>query len=525
MNETIGVKGGHNDYKRVMTITRKQKEKLKKYQEEQELKELKKAVQKKQVYTLIKTLPIVLVGQAFKELTKPNKKDKDKEKFIVVENEEVKEKPETKRIVIVLKDGTKQVIEVPIKIELKEEVYKEPSKEEKPKEKETKEQVKEIKQEELKQEVIKQEVEKKPESKEENKEAYEFSDLTENQQRRLQKLQARKIIDVYEKQLKDIRYELRNLIIDYNTLVSEEEKIIKAEEEEKLLDKLNEIIKKLEELKDKIRIEDLDKYDDNYIYTLIEGYLEDFKDKKLIKAIKDSPLYIAISEKLDEFDKKKESFKDKVEDRKEELEDKEDRFSELKEKYYKLDKINRDLEEFYREQELILKEMREKVDKAVSVTERVEVQVESMNKRTQSLLRRLSILMLIPGARGAKATAAMFAIYKEIARNILFPKTTTKKYTEITVTDYSRDIEKSIKKLDEVASDLYKASKDVDKMISSIKEEFSEYIGVLPECDELLRNLDKVKSNLKEKEYELEKIRIKEEKELERNNTKQLTKV
>ena len=169
--------------------------------------------------------------------------------------------------------------------------------------------------------------------------------------------------------------------------------------------------------------------------------------------------------------------------------------------------------------------MREKVDKAVSVTERVEVQVESMNKRTQSLLRRLSILMLIPGARGAKATAAMFAIYKEIARNILFPKTTTKKYTEITVTDYSRDIEKSIKKLDEVASDLYKASKDVDKMISSIKEEFSEYIGVLPECDELLRNLDKVKSNLKEKEYELEKIRIKEEKELERNNTKQLTKV
>ena len=212
MNETIGVKGGHNDYKRVMTITRKQKEKLKKYQEEQEIKELKKAVQKKQVYTLIKTLPIVLVGQAFKELTKPNKKDKDKEKFIVVENEEVKEKPETKRIVIVLKDGTKQVIEVPIKIELKEEVYKEPSKEEKPKEKETKEQVKEKKQEELKQEV-----EKKPESKEENKETYEFSDLTENQQRHLQKLQARKIIDVYEKQLKDIRYELRNLIIDYNT--------------------------------------------------------------------------------------------------------------------------------------------------------------------------------------------------------------------------------------------------------------------------------------------------------------------
>ena len=77
MDETIGVKGGHNDYKRMFTITKKQKEKLKKYQEEKELKELEKEVKRKQIYTLIKTLPIVITGATFKELT--TKKETKKE--------------------------------------------------------------------------------------------------------------------------------------------------------------------------------------------------------------------------------------------------------------------------------------------------------------------------------------------------------------------------------------------------------------------------------------------------------------
>ncbi|MBR5370281.1 MAG: hypothetical protein IK137_03140 [Bacilli bacterium] len=66
MDETIGVKGGHNDRRRTLIISKKQKEKLKKYQEEKELKELEKEVKRKQKYTLIKTLPIVIVGQTIK---------------------------------------------------------------------------------------------------------------------------------------------------------------------------------------------------------------------------------------------------------------------------------------------------------------------------------------------------------------------------------------------------------------------------------------------------------------------------
>ena len=516
MDETIGVKGGHNDRRRTLIISKKQKEKLKKYQEEKELKELEKEVKRKQKYTLIKTLPIVIVGQTIKELTKPKKQ---KEKFIIIEDEtKIKETPETKKVIIVLKDGTKQIIEVPITLEIEE--IKEEKQEEKPIKS-----IKEILPPKKEKEPVKEEKQEfipVPETKQNS--SIQYEDLTERQRNKLQKLQARKIIDIYEKQLKNIRYELRNLIIEYNTLIAEEDKIIQSKEEEKILDKLNEIIKKIEELKEKIRIDNLDKYDDNYIYTLVEDYLREFKDKKIIKEIKDSPLYILISNKLDEFDKKKEIFKDEVEEKKEELKEKEADLDKLKEKYQRIDKIKNQLNDFAREQELLLKEIQDKIDKAVTIKERVEVQVEGMNIHTRMLLRRLSLMMLIPGRRGAKALSLMYAIYANMARYMVNPKTVTKKYRDVIVYDYSKDIEKSINSIEDITNDLSKANKDIDKLITKIKEDFSEYIGVNKDCDELLSNLEKVKSNFKEKEYELEQIKLKQEKELERNNAKMLKK-
>ena len=118
MDETIGVKGGHNDRRKVLINIKKKKDK--------ELEELEKNVKRKQKYTLIKTLPIVIVASVFQELTsnKPKKKKKiEEEKDIVfddnkpIKKEETKSKKtsESKQVIIVLKNGTKQVIEVPIK--------------------------------------------------------------------------------------------------------------------------------------------------------------------------------------------------------------------------------------------------------------------------------------------------------------------------------------------------------------------------------------------------------------------------
>ena len=80
MNETIGVKGGKNDSRRRMIITKRQLEKLKLFQEEQkekELKELEKKVKLQQKLTLLVALPIATVGQVYETLTHAELKRKE----------------------------------------------------------------------------------------------------------------------------------------------------------------------------------------------------------------------------------------------------------------------------------------------------------------------------------------------------------------------------------------------------------------------------------------------------------------
>ena len=166
--------------------------------------------------------------------------------------------------------------------------------------------------------------------------------------------------------------------------------------------------------------------------------------------------------------------------------------------------------------------MEEKINKSIKVSERVETQVETMNLQTIRLLRRLSLLMFLPGARGAKNIALTTSLYAMYAKKALNPKITTKKYKVIKVEDYSKDIETNINKINDVENSLNNTTKEIDNIISNIRENFSDYIGVLKECDTLLSNLEKVKSNIREKEYELEKIKEKQVKELERNNAKVL---
>ena len=76
MDETIGVRGGGNDRRR-MIIRKQQKEKIEKLREKEELKRLENKVKKGQIINLIQFLPIVIVGQTIKNLPSNSKSDKD----------------------------------------------------------------------------------------------------------------------------------------------------------------------------------------------------------------------------------------------------------------------------------------------------------------------------------------------------------------------------------------------------------------------------------------------------------------
>ena len=552
MNETFGVKGGHNDRRR-MIIRKEQRKKLKEA-EQKELINLEKKVKNGQIMNLIKFLPVAIVRQTVQTLTNTSKNQDKKDSFsqqekLLSKDINSSKKEQNKSILGILKNGNlvfkrdKEISNLSSKDNIdsaeKKDKYREikPTKEigrntifipnfSSQKNSSVSSQKKSSVSSQKNSPVSSQK--KSPVSSQ--KEFFSSSqkgstgiDVVLNSSI-LEKIKGRKIVDVYERELKDLRYDLRKIIFEYNALVQEEDEVVFSKDVEDLMNRLSVLIEKIELLKSKMNINNLDKYDDNYIYTLIEDYLSEFKAGKAITSIKDSPLYILISEKLNELESKKDSFKKGLDIKREELRAKEESFEELEKKYYHIDKINEELSKFQRDQEFLLKDIQEKVNSAVTVQEKVEVQVKSLNIGLKRMINLMILSTFVPGRIASKGLAASIASYLMFAKQILHPETVSKKYKVITVEDYTADIERNIRSIEDSISMLYKTEKQIDKIIYEIEVDFADYIDVLPECKSLLSNLKKIKSAVKEKEYEMEKIKKEQEVQLENNNAKILTK-
>ena len=556
MNETIGVKGGKNDRRRSIKIKEAKKKKIEVQEKDRELLELEKEVKKQQAFTLIKTLPIAVVGGTFKMFydTAVGKGPSNKEEYN--SNWKIKEydsdnstlqhgeKPKERKVVLT-PDGQKVVVYIDAgddKKNILEDILILPKPEDvkideipKTSENDVIEVLDDKKNNDKRKFVtsninISSNISTNNSSNKENdtirngfvgvgdvtvdNSSIDYSDLSNVSSETLSKLKARKILDVYEKQLKDVRYELRHLVFDYNALIDAEDDIVLSSDAQIILDRLSDIISKIDELKKKIKIDNLDRYDDNYIYTLIEGYLDEFKNQQAVSGLKDSPLYLLISEKLDELDSKKNDLNKRVEQ--------EEVFEELRKKYSKLDRFNQEMYKFQAEQEELLKELQEKVRTAESVEEKIRYEVQYMNRQSRRTLRLLTLQMMFPGPRIARGLATTAASYLYFMNNIVRPRTVAKKYRVVKVIDYSSDIKNNISLVDDAMKTLGKTSSQIDKMISMINTEYSDYFGVIPECDELLSNLKKIKNDIEEKEYEMEKVKEQQRLLLEKNNAKVL---
>ena len=541
MDETIGVKGGKNDRRRFLFITKKKQEKLAKDKEKEE-KELEKKVKKNQIFILIKTIPIVLVGGTFKTLYdvahgKSRDKEEEGSKWRIKEydadfttksrQEDEREKHIKDKYIVVNED---KKIKVRILKNKRAAKKNETSSKEDPVIIQTQNTIpipttdkNNIK---GPVSIIRQKHYQLPATKNKEKNSYEADTnihqelLPESQQKRLERLKAHKIIDVYEKELKDLRYELRQLAADFYVLKDQEDEIVYSQDADIILNRLSQVIDKIELLKKRLEIENIDQYDDNYIYTLIEDYLTEFRNGVFISDIKDSPLYVLISEKLQEIDYEKDQLQTRVKNKKNALEEREIQFENLKDQYYSIEKVNQALLEFQSEQDFLLREVAEKIENAITIEEKVKVEIAAMNAQSRKLLQLLSFQMFFPGFFGAKKVASSTALYLYFVNQILNPKTTTKKYRVISVSDYRKDIENSMEALDNANYLLAKTSAKIDDIILQIEDTFKDYIGVNHECDQLLANLYRIKGDIKEKEYEMEKLKQQQVALMEKNEAK-----
>lgn len=550
MNETIGTKGGRRDRKRTIIITSENKKKLKEYYQKKKklrLEKLEKEVRNLQLASFLVAVPLSIAGNTFDaifHIRDEKKEEREQAKSLQTEELHQAEKLELSETSIYIEDyqtndrkftdyGYPKTIEgkkvVPTTPRVRKETKEALEITEIPKEVTAKVSLGENdkvgiekvtftieKKEEQKVELLEEKQDTIPLPK--TKIVKATDSLATNPA--FQKAQDKKIVAEYESKLKEIKQELKELIYEYNVLEKDSDDMHTSKEAEDILFQLNMVIKKLEELKEKIKVEVNNLEAEDYLTDLVDGYIESFKNKKVVDEVKDSDLYIMIAGKLEEVTKKTGNLNTKVETKKEELEVNEEKLQSMKEAYYDYDNFNNQLIALQYEQDTMLKELEQKVKDSTSITEQVEYRMQLMTRQSRRLLMMLAIPMMIPGGRSAKAMATATAAYLYFMRNLMNPRLRERRYRIISVTDYGKEIETNISKVSDAINLIGKTSDKLENMIGKIEKDFKEYINEIPECKELLSNLNKLLRELKEKEEELEKMKQQQENLLEKNNQK-----
>ncbi len=510
MNENIGARGGKNDRKRSLAISRKKLKKIK------ELKKLEKEVKNIQIKNALTVVPIVIVGNVLETLLNITKKEA-KSPLILPKSDSTN----FKKITFIMPDENNNLIEVTLKKEdYKNKIFKVESNDTKKVIKILKEhpevvekieivnkdkgvEVKEVKQDAI--QIIETPI---------NKKNIEDIVLTEIPQ--IDNAINHKIAEEYTKNMKEVRSELRELEYEYDVIADNYENIYESKEIALLINKLNDLIKKLESLKDKIELpKGLES--DNYISHLVNEYMDEFDKNNLVNEIKDSNLYINISKKLDELNNIKDNLTVNLEDRKDKLEINENRLEELKDKYSGIEDFNSEIKNIVKNQQSILKELKDKVANAKTTTHAVQIKattISSQNRRIRNMMARNRRR----GARGANRLAILAATSINFIRNVINPQYETRTITNTNVIDYSKDIENEISNIEKSLSRLIRVSKELDKITEEVKKQFSDYIGKVKEIDNLLDELDQMKEQIKNQKEELEIIKEKEDKNLKTNN-------
>ena len=474
-------------------IDKKTLNKLKKLNEEQNL---KKELKEKKIKELLIIIPLLIVSQN-KVINKDTKK-----RTVALEEKEIKE--------------VKKETSTP-EIKTFKEITAEEVKEEKPKKKSEK----------LKDVLIttsvvipkvvsstkeKPKVKKKPEVKEEPQVKEDTTD------KKLEKYKSSKIVEAYSKKLRDIRYEIRQIDYKYKVIEDSYENTYKEKDIKVLMDKLNILIKKIDELKKKLEIPN--KYDDKYIYDLVEEYIKEFNNNKAVKEIKSSPLYIEISQKIKELSSTKDRLKKDVNTKASEIKKSSSKLKSSKEKYNKLKKDSNNIDKFTNNAYKELSNLYRLVDNAVSVKEKTMVKVKKSHNMSKLILAVIASDLALNTRQSAKSMAFKVAIGVALIKHIMRDKYTYREDIKYEIKNYTDKIKKEISSIDNIDKSLAKSSKDIRSLISELKIEYKDYIANNSEFLSLLNNLEAIDDNIDEKRYMINNIRNKESKLLQEHTNK-----
>lgn len=316
-------------------------------------------------------------------------------------------------------------------------------------------------------------------------------------------------LDELEKMLKKNYYEIKEMDYELSILEQKEEDEITLKEIDHILEELNILLRKLEQIKKEFyqkNYEEIHKFtsNDGYIKQLIEEYKQnlyeqDTKSSSILK-VKQIEEYIDMINDIIDIENRKEQVEDKLIHKKGTLEIKEDEFDKLKEDYTDIEKMNQSIDYFSIEQDRMIANIDSKVNASETITKTAEYKTDLVINYTRLLASTLlfaSAGIIPPTRKGNFLKVGLIAAsVATLASSIRTRTKESKVTTKISFTDYSREITNGIRNVEEMNLMIDKTKLDIKFLKKEFEKEFSEYASIMPEYATMISKLDSIEKDL-----------------------------
>lgn len=326
----------------------------------------------------------------------------------------------------------------------------------------------------------------------------------------LSKIKTKKIIEIYEDKLKELRYKLRTSY--YESSIIEDAKNLENHPSEENLKKINKLIEKLDNYKENIPINTSYLVEENYIKELVDEDIKNINIKQ--KANLDntkSDILSSIDFKVEEIIKLEKDIREKVEQNKVWKNIDEEKLENLKEEKQDIEKHNNDLIKFQNEQDKLNKVITEKISKEVNIFEKERIQLSGMSIGSSIAVNNVRHNMRPTGVRSTRKVFNFITTYLYYFSMINSIKPIKRRYKKIEVKSYTKDVESSLEQIELVLKDINKTNNKLDKTIKNFMKKYERYSNT-KEYKSILENLKQMQQALLEKEYEIQILKKEQEK-------------
>ena len=329
------------------------------------------------------------------------------------------------------------------------------------------------------------------------------------------------------KDLNDIHYKLK-------VLENYDKDAVLVEEVEHLQKELQELIKRFEEIKKKydidyynISLKDLDLINELEIGSIIENYISEGKnghlDENIFGPIIEIKVFINILNGIIDIEKDKDSVEENLEGKLDTYKIRDEEFEKLQDNFANVEKINDEIEKYRYKANSIIDEINNKLADNVNVEKSIKSTtsiVPDINRILGATALMASSNLIPPTPTGRLFKVSLFITAAHMLATSFRKETKEKEITHITVTDYSKFIEKNLNNISSALNDIGNALDEINYVKDTFEKEFSSFRYQIPEYDKFIENIFSIEKELSKNQVVIRGYSDEVEKALEINNQK-----